>query len=74
MSVDNALLFVEELFKPYNSILDGIFYAGALYGANHLASFAWECMKGLRTYFIPFGRCAHRDLAKEFGKWAGVLG
>ena len=63
---------VREIFAPINASLDYIFAAGVLYGAKHLAGFAWSCLKGIRTYFVPFGRSIRRDLTVEFGKWAGT--
>lgn len=68
---DSVLFLAQELFRPLNASLDYLFYAGALYGARHVLSFVGDCMRGLRTYFIPFGRCCRSDLTKEFGKWAG---
>lgn len=68
---DSVLFLAQELFRPLNASLDYLFYAGALYGARHVLTFVGDCMRGLRTYFIPFGRCCRSDLAKEFGKWAG---
>ena len=72
MESDRVDYLVRELFAPINASLDYIFAAGVLYGATHLAGFAWSCLKGIRTYFVPFGRSIRRDLTEEFGKWAGT--
>ena len=69
---DNVLLLAEELFRPLSATLDYLFYAGALYGARHVFGFVSDCVRGLRTFFVPFGRRCRLDLTKEFGKWAGA--
>ncbi len=73
MNGDNVALLVDEIFRPLNASLDYLFAAGVAYGASHVLRFVWQCARGFRTYLVPYGRYARRDLTKEFGKWAGEL-
>lgn len=73
MNGDSFALLAEELLRPLSPSLDYLFVAGVAYGASHLLGFAWRCARGIRTYLIPYGRYSRRDLASEFGKWAGRL-
>lgn len=65
---------VEGVLSPVSTLLDVLFSVGALYGAKTIAKFSWKFMKGLRTYFIPFGRLSRKDLSSELGKWALIAG
>ena len=74
MADGNVFRLVEEVLSPVSAFLDGLFYAGALYGATSILNFSWQCLKGVRTYFFPFGRFSRREMVKEFGKWALITG
>ncbi len=74
MADGTVIKIVEGVLSPVSALLDGLFYAGALYGIKTIVKFSWKCMKGLRTYFVPYGRLSSRDLANELGKWALIAG
>lgn len=74
MADGNIFRLVEEVLSPVSACLDGLFYAGALYGARNILNFSWQCLKGVRTYFVPFRSFSQRDMVKEFGKWALITG
>lgn len=72
MSDGHVFKLVEELFRPVESFLDGLFYTGVLYGAIHLTAVIKNASKGVRTYLLPLGNYSKRDLPKTFGKWAVI--
>lgn len=74
MADGNVIKLVEGILSPVSALLDGLFYAGALYGIKSTAELSWRCLQGLKTYFIPFQRLSNRDLSNEFGKWALISG
>ncbi len=74
MADGTVLKLLESVLSPMSALLDGLFYAGALHGGKIFLKFTWTCVKGLRTYFIPYGRLSRRDLASELGKWALIAG
>eukprot|EP00731_Ephydatia_muelleri_P030470 Em0021g993a len=51
-------------------MLDCAFYLGVAYGIKQLAAFSWRLVAGVRTYFLPYGRCS----VEKFGKWAVITG
>lgn len=74
MADGNVIKLVEGVLSPVAALLDGLFYAGALYGAKGIIKWSWRIGKGLRTYFIPFGRLTNGNLSKILGKWVLIAG
>ena len=72
MSDGQVFRLVEELFRPVQSLLDGVFYAGVFYGACRLTALVRDVARGLRTYFLPLGNYSKCSLPKTFGKWAVI--
>lgn len=69
MGDGNVLQLVEDFFRPVDPMLDCAFYLGVAYGIKQLAAFSWRLVAGVRTYFLPYGRCS----VEKFGKWAGEI-
>jgi len=74
MADGNVIRLVEGVLAPVSTVLDTLFYAGALYGVKVIAQHTWNCVRGLRTYFLPFGRMSNGDMTKTLGKWALIAG
>lgn len=65
---------VRGVLGPMDRFLDHVFYAGVIFGARSIARLVFLSCRGIRTYFIPFGRASNEDLGKKYGKWAVITG
>ena len=70
MSEDNVLLLVQQIFRPWEAILDGLFYLGVSYGGLKVLQLAGRVIYGFKTYLLP---PSTRDWSVAFGKWAGTV-
>lgn len=70
---DGALFLVKEIFRPWEAILDAVFYLGASYGTYKISRALLSAVKGVHTYLVPVGRAMSNstDLSQRFGSWAG---
>lgn len=74
MADGNIFELVQGVLGGMDKLLDYLFCAGALYGARKLASLIFGACRGVRTYYVPFGRASDEDLSSKYGKWAVITG
>ena len=72
MANGHVFKLVEELFRPVETALDTLFYAGVLYGGGRITVLLRDLIRGVRTFFLPLGNYNRSHLPKEFGKWAVI--
>ena len=74
MADGNVFELMQGVLSPVERGLDYLFYAGVLYGAGRLSQSLVQCLRGVRTYLLPYGRTADTDLAQRYGRWAVITG
>lgn len=74
MADGSVFELVSGVLGPMDKLLDYLFYAGVFWGANSAARLVVHAYRGIRTYFIPFGRPSNGDLSERYGKWAVISG
>lgn len=74
MADSNVFELYRAVIGGADRFLDYLFYAGAVYGAGVVTRFALSALRGVRTYFVPFGRVSEEDLSVKYGKWAVITG
>lgn len=72
MANGHVFRLVEELFRPVETALDSLFYAGVLYGASRFTILLRDGIEAVRTYFLPLGNYNRCSWPKAFGKWAVI--
>ena len=73
MADGHVFQLVEELFRPVETAINSVFYAGVLYGAGQLAVFSRDVVNAVRTYFLPLGNYNRCDWPRTFGRWAVII-